>query len=84
MVKKEKLANDNAPSNQLPNSGQRNGGAVQQEEMGAGSGVQQNKEAGAKSALAGVKVSNKPVVVLTQSGLTANGTGRWKANLMTS
>jgi len=51
--------------------------------MGDGSSGQQNKEAGAKSAPTGVKANNKPVVVLTQSGLIADGNGQWKANLMT-
>jgi hypothetical protein len=46
--------------------------------MGGGSGVQQNKEVGAKSAPAGVKANNKPVVVLIQSGLiAANGKLIW-------
>ena len=36
------------------------------------------------SVSAGVKASNKPVIVLTQSGMIANGTGQWKANLMTT
>jgi hypothetical protein len=36
------------------------------------------------SAPVGVKANNKPVVVLTQCGIIADGTGQWKASLMSS
>jgi hypothetical protein len=46
--------------------------------------VQQNKEAGEGSVLASAKASNKPVIVLTLSGIIADGSGQWKANLMST
>jgi hypothetical protein len=80
----DKQTDNNVYGNQLPAYGQHNaaGGAVQKEGEGAGSMIQQNKEVGVKCASAGVKVSNKPIIVLSQNGITANGTGQWKANLM--
>jgi hypothetical protein len=57
-------------------TGQHNaaGGVVQQEGEEAGSMVQQSKP---------VKASNKPVIVLSHNGVSANGNGQWKAKLMT-
>jgi hypothetical protein len=73
--KKEEEQEKNS-GNQLPASGQHNatGGVVQQEGEGADSMVQQSKP---------VKASNKPVIVLSQNGASANGNGQWKAKLMT-
>jgi hypothetical protein len=72
----EEQADNRAPGNQLPASGQHNAASsvVQQEGACAGSMAQQSKP---------VKAGNKPVIVLSQNGVSANGTSQWKATLMT-
>jgi hypothetical protein len=72
----EEQADNRAPGNQLPASGQHNAAssAAQQEGAGAGFMAHQSKP---------VKAGNKPVVVLSQNGVSANGIGQWNATLMT-
>jgi len=78
--KKEGSTNDNVPKAQLPDSGMHS--AAAEKEISAASGTLQIKEIGAQSVPPVVQANKKPTVVLSQCGLTTDGNGHWKANVL--